>query len=227
MPETRLLDPCEMRVLGALLEKEQTTQDQYPLTVNALIAACNQRSNRDPVTELTETQVVEALDRLGFDGLTQRRDGARVERWEHCLTRRWHLTPSRKALITQLLLRAAQTPGELRVRTERMQRFETVEDVLQKLEDLAEEPHVLVHEQERRPGQRETRWMHSLAAVGPSAPDAPDDVCPGSELEQVSRDRGPSTLERLQAVESSVEELRSTTARLEEALHQLRRELGD
>ena len=95
MPPTRSLDFDEIRVLGALLEKEQTTPDQYPLSVNALILACNQKSNREPVTQLTETKVVEAIDRLKMDALTWRVSGARAERWQQNVDRRWHLTPAK------------------------------------------------------------------------------------------------------------------------------------
>lgn len=88
MSKTRPLDPIEIRVLGALMEKEQTTPDYYPLTIKAVITACNQKSNRDPVMSRTETQVVETLDRLAEDLLTWRSEGARAERWEHRLDRR-------------------------------------------------------------------------------------------------------------------------------------------
>ena len=100
MEEGRLLDVYEQRVLGVLLEKEQTTPDSYPLTINQTIAGCNQKSNRDPVVEMTETEVVEALDRLRLEVLTWRTEGARVEKWEHSVTRRWHLVPRRKAVLT-------------------------------------------------------------------------------------------------------------------------------
>ena len=126
MPSTRPLDPIEIRVLGTLLEKEQTTPDHYPMTINGLINACNQKTNREPVTSLTETEVVEALDRLRLDVLTWRSEGARAERWEQRLDRRWHLTPPRKAIMTLLLLRGAQTPGELKTRSDRMHSFESV-----------------------------------------------------------------------------------------------------
>ena len=110
MTKTRLLDAIEIRVLGVLMEKEKTTPDQYPLTINGVIAACNQKSARDPVMQLTETEVVEALDRLRQDVLTWRLDGARVERWQHSLDRRWRrprtlAAPAEAAQFRHLQLR--------------------------------------------------------------------------------------------------------------------------
>src|SRR5262245_4411211 len=112
----RKLTAHEIRVLGCLLEKEQTTPDQYPLTVNTLIAASNQKTNRAPVLELSETEVVGALDSLRHEALAWRSEGARSERWEHLLDRRWSLDKPAKAVITLLLLRGPQTPAELRGR---------------------------------------------------------------------------------------------------------------
>ena len=160
----RLLDADEARVLGVLLEKEQTTPDAYPLTINAVIAGCNQKSNRDPVVLLTETEVVEALDRLRADVLAWRTTGPRAEKWEHSLTRRWHLIPKRKAVLTLLLLRGPQTPGELKGRSERMTSFEDVGDVERVLAEMAAGPEGLVHELPRVPGQRGRRWIHLLSA---------------------------------------------------------------
>ena len=181
MPPGRLLDPVEQRVLGVLLEKEQTTPDQYPLTINATITACNQKTNRDPVTSLTETEVVEALDRLRLDVLAWRSEGARVERWQHSVERRWHLSGARKAVLTVLLLRGAQTPGELKTRTERMHSFADTDEVEKALEELAEGAEGLVEQLPRRPGQRETRWDHLLYAERPQRQhDAPDERTPAT-----------------------------------------------
>ncbi len=114
----RKLDFAEVRVLGSLLEKEQTNPETVPMTVNALIAACNQKTNREPVMQLTETEVVEALDRLRAEVLVWRTEGARTERWQQSVVRRWGLDRAGKALMTLLLLRGPQTPGELRTRSE-------------------------------------------------------------------------------------------------------------
>jgi uncharacterized protein len=159
---TRAIDPIEQRVLGSLMEKERTTPEAYPLTVNALLAACNQKTNRHPVTELTEGQVVDALERLRKDVLVWRSEGARVERWEHRLGSRWRLDDAGEALITLLLLRGPQTPGELRTRSERLRAFASVGEVEETLQRLAGGPDPLVRELARVPGQRETRWAHVM-----------------------------------------------------------------
>lgn len=231
MPRTRPLDFFEIRVLGALLEKEQTTPDQYPMTIKAAISACNQKTNRDPVTALTETQVVEALDRLRLDVLTWRSEGARAERWEQRLDRRWSLTPDRKAIMTLLLLRGPQTPGELKSRSERMFHFNSVQEVESTLQDLASgDEDALVCELPRRPGQRECRWAHlcgeddpqeveaqavATAAAAPAASNAP------------AAPRGPSSIQRLEELEGEVAELKDEVSSLRDELKALRIRLGD
>lgn len=164
----RRLDDVECRVLGALLEKEQTTPEYYPLTVNTLVAASNQKTNRDPVTELGEDEVRAALDRLRRNVLVWSSEGARTERWRHALDRRWRLEPATKALITLLLLRGPQTPGELRARAERMHRFGSPGEVETSLRELASGREPLVRELPRAPGQKENRWIH-LAGDEPGA----------------------------------------------------------
>ena len=110
MRTIRELDATEERVLGALMEKEQSTPDYYPMTVNSVIAACNQKSNREPVTELSETEVVETLESLRRDVLAWRSDGGRVERWSQSVSRRLELSAPKKAILTLLMLRGPQTP---------------------------------------------------------------------------------------------------------------------
>ncbi len=231
MSKTRPLDPIEIRVLGALMEKEQTTPDHYPLTINGVIAACNQKSNRDPVMSLTETQVVEALDRLRQDVLTWRSEGARVERWQHSLDRRWQLTRASKAVMCVLMLRGPQTPGELKTRCERMHHFESKDDVETVLNALAEGFDALVRELPRHPGQRENRWTHLVAvedaataeealAVEPG-PAAPGPAAPGPVApEPPPAPEGPTPVQRLERLETEVAELR-------DELRALRVRLGD
>jgi len=232
MSLTRSLNTVEVRLLGALMEKEQATPDHYPLTVNALISACNQKTNREPVTAYTETELVEALESLRADVLAWRSEGARVERWEHRLDRRWHLKPASKAVMTLLMLRGPQTPGELKSRSERLHTFESVAQVEAVLAELAQGgDDALVEEQPRQPGQRETRWMHRVgteevqalyerpAPAAGAPPAGSPDPPPSSGLSS-----GPETAAhgtaRLEALETAVEELR-------EELTALRRRLGD
>jgi hypothetical protein len=161
----RLLDPVEVRVLGCLLEKEQTTPEYYPLTLNALVAACNQKSNCEPVLELVEADVRGAIGRLRDEMLVWESSGARVVRYEHTLDRRLELDAATKALLTVLLLRGPQTPGELRTRAERMHAFASLAEVEEVLGRMGGGPSPLVAELSRRPGQKETRWAHLAAGV--------------------------------------------------------------
>jgi hypothetical protein len=225
---TRKLDPIEVRVLGALIEKEVTTPDNYPLTINGVIAACNQKSNRDPVTALSETEVVEALDRLREDVLTWRTDGARVERWQHSLDRRWELSSASKALICLLMLRGPQTLGELKSRSERLHSFADLEEVEATLQEMAGRFDALVEELPRQPGQREARWQH-LTLAEEYAEMAPVLAAP-SPPPPPSAPPAPSTpgaMERLGALETLVTELRDQVGTLESELLALRRRLGD
>lgn len=226
MPPTRSLDFDEIRVLGALLEKEQTTPDQYPLSVNALILACNQKTNREPVTQMTETQVVEALDRLKMDALSWRVSGARAERWQQNVDRRWHLTPAKKSLITLLLLRGPQTPGELKSRSERMHDFASVEQVEATLQQMAEgEDDALVRELPRRPGQRENRWIHLFASAEAQremeAAGAHDDEPPARP------ERSSASAERMAALENALRDLEAEVTELKDELKELKTKLAD
>jgi uncharacterized protein len=152
------LDSHSRRVLGALLEKEQTTPDYYPLTLNALMSACNQTTNREPVMSLKRHEVLRALHTLERLGLVQRVTGARVDRWSHLLIQPLASKPPTKSLLTVLLLRGAQTVGELKGRTERMHAFDSLQEVESSLQILAETEPPLVCEIERKPGQKESRW---------------------------------------------------------------------
>ncbi|MFI5166323.1 MAG: YceH family protein [Thermoanaerobaculales bacterium] len=206
----RALDPVEIRVLGCLLEKQQSTPEYYPLTVNALVAACNQKSNREPVMELAEIDVRGALNRLREDVLVWAVDGARVERWEHNLDRRLELDAAGKALVTVLLLRGPQTPGELRMRTERMHPFASLAEVEAELTRLAGGAEPVIAELAREPGRKETRWMHLAAGeVAVAPPRAPSPTIAGASL-----------AERLAILEKRVTELT-------EQLDRLRASLGD
>ena len=161
----RQLDPTEIRILGALMEKQLSTPEYYPLTLNALVAACNQKSNREPVMELAESEVQRALDRLQDERLAWRVMGGRAVRFDHNLDKVWHFRPAEKAIMTLLFLRGAQTPGELRGRSDRLHKFETVNEVEDTLRDMSTHSEPLVRELPRRPGQKEARWAHTVGGT--------------------------------------------------------------
>ncbi len=204
----RPLDDIEVRVLGCLLEKQQTTPEYYPLTVNALVAACNQKSNREPVMEVTEGAVRGTLQQLRNEVLVWPVEGARVERWEHNLDRAWELDGPAKAVMTVLLLRGAQTPGELRGRTDRMYPFRTPAEVEDTLRRLATGLEPLVVELARQPGQKETRWMHLVSGT-PVESTAVVQAGPGAA-------RAEGLAERVARLEQELASLRSELEALSE-----------
>lgn len=163
------LDPIDQRVLGSLLEKERTVPATYPLTLNALRSACNQTSGRDPIVDLGDVDVSASIDRLkslGLARIVHAGAGSRATKYRQVLDEKLELANAERAVITLLLLRGAQTPGELRSRSDRLYEFHSLEAVDAALASLAAREEPLVEEQERRPGQKERRWVHLL---GPSA----------------------------------------------------------
>ena len=208
----RLLDPIEVRVLGALLEKEQTTPDYYPLTLNALVAASNQKSARDPVLQLTVAEVRSALDRLSEDVFVWRVDSSRSDRWRHNLDRRWQLDGAEKAVMTLLMLRGAQTPGELRSRSERLRPFRDTDEVEAVLEQLATGAEPMVVQLPRQPGQREVRWCHVLC--GESVEAAAAEVPDAAPAHEATTGRAPAGLAaRIDALEERVTRLEELLTR--------------
>ena len=169
MPDLLVLDPVEQRVLGALLEKQRTVPDTYPLSLNALRAACNQSTSRDPVVAYDEATLVEALGRLRDRELVRfvKPTMIRVVKYHQRLEEHLGLGAAEAALITVLLLRGAQTSGELRPRTERLLPFADREAVEAVLREMAAADPPLVRELERQPGQHDRRWMHLLGADQP------------------------------------------------------------
>ena len=159
------LTPTEARVLGALIEKEITTPEYYPLSLNALVNACNQKNNRDPVTALDEAEVRQALHGLETERLAGPvRGDTRVPKYEHRVQEVFNFTRGEIAVICVLLLRGPQTPGELRTRTERMYKFDELSDVQSVLQRLiAREPEPLVKILPRQPGTKEARYAHLLS----------------------------------------------------------------
>jgi uncharacterized protein YceH (UPF0502 family) len=167
------LDTHSLRVLGALMEKEMTTPDLYPLTVNSLIVASNQRSSRDPVMDLTEDEVRDALGVLEENELVaQARDMGRVPKYEHRIRTVLNLRRDETAVMCLLLLRGAQTPGELRSRADRMHPFDDLSSVQSALDRLAGRETPMVAVLPKAPGSREARWMHLLGDAAAPAQSA-------------------------------------------------------
>lgn len=160
-----VLNPVEARVLGSLVEKDVTTPDYYPLSLNALINACNQKNNREPVTNYDEETVRLALRNLSDKRLAGTASAAdsRVSKYEHRLQEVFNFSRPETAIVCVLLLRGPQTPGELRGRTERMHRFEHLDDVLSGLQQLMRREPPLVKALGRRPGTKEIRYAHLLS----------------------------------------------------------------
>ena len=162
---TILLNAVEARVLGSLVEKEITTPEYYPLSLNALVNACNQKNNREPVMHLDEDEVRQALHKLEDDRLAgpRRSSDSRVTKYEHHLQEFFNFTRGEAAVLCVLLLRGPQTPGELRGRAERMHSFEELEDVLSALKQLMQREPALVAALPRQPGTKEIRYAHLLS----------------------------------------------------------------
>ena len=156
------LDAVEIRVLGCLIEKQRTTPDTYPLSLNALRLACNQATNRDPVVDYDDATIRAAIDRLSRRGWVRLASGpgSRVAKYRHLLDEALGRVPSQIALLAVLMLRGPQTPGELKARVERLYPYGSIEDVQRTLEALAE--HELVERLPRRPGQSQDRWRQLL-----------------------------------------------------------------
>lgn len=207
------LTPLEARVVGSLIEKEITTPDQYPLTLNALTAACNQKSNRDPVLELSGSEVQEVLDGLMKKHLVTDRSGGvggRVTRYRQrlCNTQFGSLTlsPREIAVICELLLRGPQTPGELRGRASRMAPLKDVDEVEATLADLAAREDPLVAQLAREPGRRDSRWMQLF--TGDVPPETRHTAEPGAARAEPRQNRVDSLEARIDALEGELEALR-------------------
>ena len=215
MAEPIVLHAAEARVLGALMEKEATTPDYYPLSLNALVNACNQRSNREPVMDLDEEAVRQALhglEDMRLVGRARAFDG-RVAKYEHWLGEAFNFTRAESALMCVLLLRGPQTPGELRGRTERMHRFDEIGDVLAGLQKLMEREPALAAVLPRQPGTKEARYAHLLSgAAETSTPDSADEGAESAE---------PGTLARVAQLEQTVESLQKELAALRQRIDDL------
>jgi uncharacterized protein YceH (UPF0502 family) len=200
------LTPAEARVLGTLMEKARTVPDSYPMTLNALVAGCNQKSSRDPITDLSDGEVQEALDGLKRRSLAFTARGSRVDRWEHNLQRALVVPEQSAVLLGLLMLRGPQTPGELRIHCERWYRFadiSSVEGFLDEMRNRSEERGgPLVVQLPRAPGAREARWAHLLCG--------PVDAAAYAQAETGAPAPGTAALgERVAALEREVAELRA------------------
>jgi uncharacterized protein len=178
------LDAAELRVLGCLIEKQRTTPDQYPLSLNALRLACNQTTNRDPIVDYDEATVRQALDRLGNRGWTRLASGpgSRAAKFRQLFDQALDLDDAEIALFAVLMLRGHQTAAELRQRSERLHGFDSVPAVEETLNALATRE--LVERQPRRPGEREERWRHLLGREEPGPAPRREDESAGTTLEQ-------------------------------------------
>jgi hypothetical protein len=191
------LEAAEARVLGSLMEKEVTTPDYYPMSLNALVNACNQKSNRDPVVSFDEETVDLALEGLRHKGLAARISGeSRVPKHEQRFTERLNMGRREAAILCVMLLRGPQTVGELRGRTERLYTFDDLEGVESTLQRLAELG--FVKKLPRQSGFKEQRWAHLLCG----------DVEVSDEPAPPSPDRGPSDRDRIAALEQEVADLK-------------------
>ena len=199
------LSLAETRVLGTLVEKQRTVPDTYPLSLNALAAGCNQKTSRQPVLDLSEAEILAALDGLKDAGLAVEVSGSRVVRFEHRLEKVLGVPTQASALLTVLMLRGPQTAGELRLNCERLHRFADISSVEAFLEELAGKG--LVVELPRLPGSRENRWSHLLS--GQSAVEAAP--ASGGRVDNQEIDE---LKNRVSALESEVGELRALLATL-------------
>jgi hypothetical protein len=197
-------DAVEIRVLGCLIEKQRTTPDAYPLSLNSLRLACNQTTNRDPVVDYEERDIKAALDRMSHRGWTRFASGAssRALKYRHLLDEALGLSEEQLSVLAVLMLRGPQTLGELKQRTERLYRFESIAEVAQVLDGLSERE--LAVQLERRPGQKEERYAQLLGEGGAEAPLAAAAPTPAAGADG---DRLSQLEERLERLERGFDEL--------------------
>jgi uncharacterized protein YceH (UPF0502 family) len=206
--ETLVLDPIEARILGCLVEKQATTPEAYPLTANAVLVACNQKNNREPVMELEPGEVEHALRAMEGKALVRSVHGARAQRYEHRFATVYSVTTRQQALLAVLLLRGPQTVAELHTRSERLAPPGDLEEVRQTLERLMQRAPALVVKLGRAAGQREDRYMHLLCG-----PVSPDDYAAFADEAPAAARRG--------GLEARVESLEAEVAALRSALEAL------
>lgn len=211
------LSPEEVRVLGCLIEKQFLTPDAYPLSLNALLAACNQKTSRDPVVNYDDATVAAALDALQSKGLSARIVGPdhRVPKYGELLSAKANMRTSELALLCVLMLRGPQTPGELKERSSRIYAFGDIEEVEFALERLcSREPQPLVAKLPRQPGFKEARYAHLLAGAVP----------PAGQSVAMEAPADATRADRLGSLEDEVAQLRQRLERLEQAFADFRRQ---
>ncbi len=210
------LSLLETRVIGVLVEKQHTVPDTYPLTLNALVAGCNQKTSRDPVLEASEAEVQGAIDHLRSLSMVMESSGGRVMRYAHNAGKALGLPPQSVALVAVLFLRGPQTAGELRTNSERLHKFGDIMSVEAFLRELAEKP--FVRELAKQPGARETRWVHLLSGE-------PTAETIAARATEAHSDAGLDASE-LATMKSNIDRLQGEVAELKETVARLCRELG-
>jgi uncharacterized protein YceH (UPF0502 family) len=213
------LSLLETRVLGVLVEKQHTVPDAYPLTLNALIAGCNQKTSREPIVNASEAEVQATVDRLRILSLVVESSGGRVMRYAHNVERVLALPTQAVALLAVLMLRGPQTPGELRINCERLHRFADISVLEAFLQELAARPTgALVVELARQPGARETRWAHLLSGA-PAIATATVRAATSAEGDAI-------TISELAALKANVAQLQGEVAALKATVTRLCAEFG-
>lgn len=214
-----ILNDIEVRVLGSLIEKELTTPEYYPLSLNSLTNACNQKSNRDPVMALSEEEVVRSLDSLRFKQLVVvSADGGRVPKYRHLLAEKMGLMPAEQAVICELLVRGPQTLGELRTRGERMHTFADLTAVEEVLKELIERENPLVTLLPRQPGRKEGRYAQLFSGMPDSS------VAEQAATPEAARVRVMAENERITKLESELESLREEVTDLRQLMEEFKRQ---
>lgn len=222
----RVLNAVEARVLGALVEKETTTPEYYPLSLNALVNACNQKNNREPVMQLGEDEVrlaVHGLEDQGLAGVARGTE-SRVTKYEHRLQEVFNFTRGETAVLCVLLLRGPQTPGELRGRTERIHRFEELEHVLAVLQKLMQRETPLVAALPRQPGTKEIRYAELLSKEIQFSQSQGEGGYPAAAESHISQRQG-DVGHPLSLNDQRLEQLEAEVARLRAQVEQTRTEL--
>ena len=210
------LNEKEIRILGSLVEKQLTTPEYYPLTLNALTAACNQKSNREPVMSLGETEILAAVDRLRDESLVYLYygTGTRTVKYKHMLPGVFELEPPATAVLAVLMLRGPQTIGEIRERTGRLHEFSDLNEVQETLDDLARRDDPLIVKLERQPGQKEARYAHLLGGPVDAA-----SLPAAAEKRSTAPDNG-----RLETLETEIASLKNELAEFKATFDEFRKQ---